>query len=184
MLKGGTNYTMIRRAIFGKVHGHGVKEIWLTSQFPAKHTGVASGAKVVFARPGLARLLGYGYGVINNELIIYIACSPQSDCISFFRDPSVTLWPSRIRIYVRDVILVVRGQYTSRVVKKKHRHFSLYVQKHFWLSGKKRSLKYQNKMSFQISPCDRSKIIVNQTEWKFTQRGGEGEGEFLTVLVC
>ena len=25
MLKGGTNYTMIRRAIFGKVHGHGVK---------------------------------------------------------------------------------------------------------------------------------------------------------------
>ena len=39
MLKGGTNYTMIRRAIFGKVHGHGVKEIWLISQFPAKHTG-------------------------------------------------------------------------------------------------------------------------------------------------
>ena len=39
MLKGGTNYTMIRRAIFGKVHGHGVKEIWLISQFPVKHTG-------------------------------------------------------------------------------------------------------------------------------------------------
>ena len=90
MLKGGTNYTMIRRAIFGKVHGHGVKEIWLISQFPAKRTGVASGAKMVFARPGLARLLGYGYGLINNEFIIYIACSPQSDCISFFRDPSVT----------------------------------------------------------------------------------------------
>ena len=34
MLKGGTNYTMIRRAIFGKVHGHGVNEIWLTSNFP------------------------------------------------------------------------------------------------------------------------------------------------------
>ena len=80
MLKGGTNYTMIRRAIFGKVHGHGVKEIWLISQFPAKHTGVASGAKIVFARPELARLLGYGS----------IACSPQSDCISIFRDPSVT----------------------------------------------------------------------------------------------
>ena len=65
MLKGGTNYTIIRRAIFGKVHGHGVKEIWLISQFPAKHTGVASGAKIVFALPGQARLLGYGYGVIN-----------------------------------------------------------------------------------------------------------------------
>ena len=90
MLKGGTNYTMIRRAIFGKVYGHGVNEIWLISQFPAKHTGVASGAKIVFARPGLARLFGYGYGVINKEFIIYIACSPQSDCISFFRDPSVT----------------------------------------------------------------------------------------------
>ena len=90
MLTGGPNYLMIRRAIFGKVHGHGVKEIWLISQFPAKRTGVASGAKMVFARPGLARLLGYGYGLINNEFIIYIACSPQSDCISFFRDPSVT----------------------------------------------------------------------------------------------
>ena len=59
---------MMRRAIFGKVHGHGVKEIWLISQFPAKHTGVAS----VFARPGLAKLLGCGHGVINNEMIIYI----------------------------------------------------------------------------------------------------------------
>ena len=29
-------------------------------------------------------------------------------------------------------------------------------------------------MLFQISLCDRSKIIVNQTEWKFTQRGGGG----------
>ena len=90
--------------MFGKVHGHGVKEIWLIRQFPAKHIDVASGAKIVFARPGLARLLGYGYGVINNEFIIYIACSPQSDGISLFRDPSVTFWPSRIRIYVRDVI--------------------------------------------------------------------------------
>ena len=91
MLKGGTNYTMIRGgAIFGKVRGHGVKKIWLISQFPAKHTGVANGAKIVFARPGLARLLGYGYGVINNEFIIYIGSSIQSDCISFFRDPSVT----------------------------------------------------------------------------------------------
>ena len=32
MLTGGPNYLMIRRAIFGKVHGHGVKEIRLTSQ--------------------------------------------------------------------------------------------------------------------------------------------------------
>ena len=40
---------MIRRAIFGKVHG--VKEIWQISQFPAKHTCVASGANIVLARP-------------------------------------------------------------------------------------------------------------------------------------
>ena len=58
MLTGGPNYIMIRRGIFGKVHGHGVKEICLISQFPAKHNGVASGPKIVFARPGLARLLG------------------------------------------------------------------------------------------------------------------------------
>ena len=57
------------------MQGHGVKEIWLISEFPAKHTDVASGPKIVFARPGLARLLGYGYGVINNELITYIASS-------------------------------------------------------------------------------------------------------------
>ena len=118
-----SKYKMIRREILGKVHGHGVKEIWLISQFPAKHTGVASGAKIVFARPGLARLFGYGYGVINKEFIIYIACSPQSDCISFFRDPSVTFWPSRIRIYVRDVILVVKSVYKQS--PGKHRHFSL-----------------------------------------------------------
>ena len=126
MLTGGPNYMMIRRAIFGKVHGRGVKEIWLISQFPAKHKGVASGPKIVFARPGLARLLGYGYGVINNEFIIYIAYSPQSDCISLFRDPSVTVWPSRIRFYVRDVILVVRSVHKQS--REKHRHLSLYVQ--------------------------------------------------------
>ena len=60
---------MIIKVILGKVHGHGGKEIWLISQFPAKHTGVASGAKIVFAWPGLARLLGYGYGLINDEFI-------------------------------------------------------------------------------------------------------------------
>ena len=36
------------------------------------------------------------------------------------------------------------------------------------------SLKYQNKLAFQISLCHRSKIIVNQNEWKFTQSGGGG----------
>ena len=124
MLMGGPNYMMIRREIFGKVHGRRVKEIWLISQFPAKHKGVASGPKIVFARPGLARLLGYGYGVINNEFIIYIAYSPQSDCISLFRDPSVTVWPSRIRFYY--VILVVRSVHKQSL--EKHRHLSLYVQ--------------------------------------------------------
>ena len=109
------------------MHGHGVKEIWLISQFPSKHTGVASGAKIVFALPGLARLLGYGYGAkLNNEFIIYIACLPQSDRISFFRDLLVTFWLSRIRIYVRDVILVVRSVYKQS--REKHRHFSIYVQ--------------------------------------------------------
>ena len=39
----------------------------------------------------------------------FIAWSSQSDCILLFRDPSVTFWPSRIRIYVRDAILVVRS---------------------------------------------------------------------------
>ena len=72
MLKAGTNYTIIRRAIFGKVHGHAVKEIWLISQFPAKHSGVATGAKIVFARPGLARLWGYGWegGILNSSSLL------------------------------------------------------------------------------------------------------------------
>ena len=29
-------------------------------------------------------------------------------------------------------------------------------------------------MSFQIAVCHRSKIIVNQNEWLFTQMGGGG----------
>ena len=33
MLKGGTNYTMIRRAIFGKVHGHGVIKLKVTRKY-------------------------------------------------------------------------------------------------------------------------------------------------------
>ena len=125
---GGPNYMMIKMEIFGKVHGRGVKEIWLISQFPAKHKGVASGLKIVFAASGLARLLGYCYGVINKQFIIYIAIaySPQSDCVSFFRDPSLTVWPSRIRFYVRDVILVERSVHKQS--REKHRHLSLYVQ--------------------------------------------------------
>ena len=120
---GGPNYMMIRMEIFGKVHGRGVKEFWLISQFPAKHKGVASGLKIVFAASGLARLLGYCYGVINKQFIIYIAIaySPQSDCVSLFRDPSVTVWP-----YVRDVILVVRSVHKQS--REKHRHLSFYVQ--------------------------------------------------------
>ena len=35
-------------------------------------------------------------------------------------------------------------------------------------------------MSFQISLCHRSKIIVNQTEWKSSLKEGEGGG--LVVL--
>ena len=126
MLTGGPKYMQIRKAIFGKVHGRRVKEIWLISQFPAKHKGVAGGPKIVLARPGLARLLGYGRGVINNEFIIYIAYSPQSDCISLFRDPTITVWPSRIRFYVRDAILVVRS--VNKQSRDKHWHLSLYVQ--------------------------------------------------------
>ena len=141
MLTGGPNYIMIRRAIFGKVHGHGVKEIWLISQFPAKHAGVASGAKIVFARPGLARLFGFVHGGYK-QFIIYIACFTQSDCISLFRDPSVTFWPSRIRIYVRDVILVVRSVYKQS--REKHRHFSLYTFKTFLAIG-------ENKKELKIS---------------------------------
>ena len=77
MLTEGPNYIMIRRAIFGKVHGHGVKKIWLISEFRTKHTGVASKVKIVFAPPGLARFLGYGDGVINNEFLIYSLLAPK-----------------------------------------------------------------------------------------------------------
>ena len=45
--------------------------------------------------------------------------------------------------------------------REKHRHFSLYVQN---VSGN-----WKRKKELKI--CDRSKIIVNHTEWKFTQRG-------------
>ena len=172
MLTGGPNYMMIRRAIFGKVHGRGVKEIWLINQFPAKHKGVASGSKIVFARPGLVRLLGYGYGVINNEFIIYIAYSPQVTAFRFSETHQLLYEP--LRSDFMSVVLVVRSVYKQR--REKHRHLSLYVQNiPGYREKKKELLKILNKMSFQISLCHRSKIIVNQTEWKFT-RGGEGRG--------
>ena len=169
---------MIRRAIFGKVHGHGVKKIRLISQFPAKHKGVASGAKIVFARRGLARLLGNGHGVINNEFIIYIACSPQSDCILLFRDPSVTFWPARIRFYVRDVVPVVLSVYKQS--REKHRHFSLYVQNISGYRKKKQAkegafkntkIKYHFKFLFATVP----KLLWirrNESSFKEEVRGG------------
>ena len=153
MLTAGPNYIMIRRAIFGKVHGHGVKEFWLISQFPAKHTGVASGARIVFARPGLARLLRFGHGGYK-QFIIYIACSPQSDCISLFRDPSVTFWPSRIRIYVRDVILVVRSVYKQS--REKHRHFS------FSLQSRVKRLIAAGRLNLIELPCPSKNTFVSQ----------------------
>ena len=171
MLTGGPNFIMIRRAIFGKVHGHGVKEIWLISQFPAKHTGVASGAKIVFARPGLARLLGCGNGVINNEFIIYIACSPQRDCISLFRDPSsVTFWPSRIRIYVHDVALVVRSVYKQS--REKHRHLS-FTFKTFLDIGKKNT---KIKCHFKFHFVTVGKLLWIRTNDSLLECRGVGGG--------
>ena len=69
---------------------------------------------------------------------------------------------------------MVRSVYKQS--SEKDRHFSFYLQN---ISGyreekKRRSLKYQNKMSFQISLCRRAKIIVNQNEWKLTQMGRGG----------
>ena len=84
-----------------------------------------------------------------------------------------------------SVVLVVRSVYKQS--REKHRHLSLYVQNiPGYREKKKELLKILNKMSFQISLCHRSKIIVNQTEWKFIQIGGEGggRGEIWTVLVC
>ena len=74
-----------------------------------------------------------------------------------------------------SVVLVVRSVYKQS--REKHRHLSLYVQNiPGYREKKKELLKILNKMSFQISLCHRSKIIVNQTEWKFTERGGAEEG--------
>ena len=175
MLTGGSNYVMIRMAIFGKVHGRGVQEIWLISQFPAKHRGVASGPKIMFARPRLARLFGYGHGVINSEFIIYIACLPQSDWMLLFRDPSVTVWPSRIRFYVRDVILVVRSVHKQS--REKHRHLSLYVQNIPGYRGKKEGAFKNTKIKCHFKfyfVTVRKLLWIRPNESLLKERGGGG----------
>ena len=58
------------------------------------------------------------------------------------------------------------GESVHKLSREKHRHFSLYVQNISGYRGKERRFKkYQNEMSFQISLCHRSKIIMNQNEW-------------------
>ena len=89
-----------------------------------RHKGVASGPKIVFARPGLARLLGYGYGVINNEFIIYIAYSPQVTAFHFSETHQLLYDP--LRSDFMSVVLVVRSVYKQS--REKHRYLSLYVQ--------------------------------------------------------
>ena len=82
-----------------------------------------------------------------------------SETHQFFH-PLESEFMSVIQRECRDVILVVRSVYKQS--REKHRHFTF---KKFLAIGKKRrNLKYQNKMSFQISFCYRSKIIVNQNE--------------------
>ena len=61
----------------------------------------------MFARPGLARLLGYGYGVINNEFIIYIAYSPQVTAFRFSETHQLLYDP--LRSDFMSVVLVVRS---------------------------------------------------------------------------
>ena len=173
MLMGGPNYIMIRREIFGKVHGRGVKEFWLISQFPAKHKGVASDLKIVFAASGLARLLGYCYGVINNEFIIYIAIaySPQSDCVSLFRDPSVTVCPW----------CNTGGEVSPQAESWKTPTLEPLRSKHSWLSEKKEGAFKNTKIKCHFKfyfVTDRKLLWIRPNESSLK----EGEGGGLVVL--
>ena len=96
---------------------------------------MASGPKIVLARPGLARLLGYGYGVINNEFIIYIAYSPQVTAFRFSETHQLLYDP--LRSDFMSVVLVVRSVY--KLSREKHRHLSLYVQTFLAIGKKRRS---------------------------------------------
>ena len=161
MLTGGPNYIMIRGAIFGKVHGHAVKEIWLISQFPARHTDVASGAKIVFAGLGLARLFGtrsWSYKQWVHHLL-YSLLAPKWLHFAFQRSISYFLTLSNQNLCPW---CNTGGEQVYKQSREKHHHFKTNSS---GCRGKKWSLKYQNKMSFQISLCDRSKIIINQNEW-------------------
>ena len=130
MLTGGSNYMMIRRAIFGKVYGRGVQEIWLISQFH----GVASGPKIMFARPGLARLLGYGHGVHH----LYSLLAPKWLNFAFQTPISYCMTLS-------DQILYpwcnTGGEVCPQAESWKTPTLGPLRSKHSWLSEKKRAFK-------------------------------------------
>ena len=97
---------------------------------------------------------------LREALTIQWACSPQSDCISFFRDPCyfLTLWNQNLFPWCNTGGEVSLQAESWKVPTFYVQNISGYREKN------RRSLKYQNKISFHISLCDRSKVIVNQTD--------------------
>ena len=109
----------------------------------------------------------------------YSPCSPQSDCILLFTDPSVTVWPSRSRFYVRDVINT-GVEVSPQAEAWKTPTLEPLRSKHSWLSEKKKEGAFKNtkiKCHFKFHFVTVGKLLSESDRMKVhSKRGRGGEG--------
>ena len=153
-----------------------VIEIWLISQCPVRHTGVACGAKIVFTRPGLARLLRYGHGVKTMSSSSIKPAAPKWLHFAFQRPISYLLTLSNQNLFPRcntggEVSLQAESWKTPPVLV-----LGLYVQNISGCQEKKKKKELKIRCHFKFHYVTVRKLLWLRTNESSLKEGG-GEGD-------